>query len=1188
MDPSTHTIIVSADEELAHRVREALSSCQPSIDCTWVTFRNALHVLRREAKWDTGIVVGQELNAEFLTLVEKIVSIQPRLPVIALAEPFSPEAVVDVMDRGAIRYLPLDHLPSLPGILVQATWKSWARRMQTGGDEFPEPAVGSQAYMDLSPDGMAITDLEGVLMRVNPRAAELFGYANSEDMKGIHYLDLIAEEDRGMVSRMVEKAEDGGQSQLFESRVRRSDGSDITLELNMTMIWDRIGNPAGYLGIGRDVTERKQAEKALRESEAFAQKILTSSLNGLYIYDVRAGVITFINPQYTQLTGYTLHNLQQMSKGEFLSRFHTDDRMKVISHIEGLASAADGEIVEIEYRFLTADNRWIWCLSRETIFTREADGSVRQYIGTFLDITERKQMEEEHRITQQLYKAILEDQTELICRFKPDGKLTYVNGAYSRFYGVDRDQMIGMEVAHFIPEEEYPNVLESLANLSVEKPVAQYPERGRRANGDMRWIMWTDRMILGKDGSVVEYQSVGRDITEQKKIEDILQKERNFYSAILDTASALVVIMDPDGNVLQVNRACKMISGYSIPEILGRGLWKRVIVAAEVDRLWTYFSELKNGNPNKNVVTSWLTKDGELRHILWTTTILFDDQNVIEHIVATGIDITDRTNAVEEIQRLNADLEARVALRTAQLEKTNQDLRNEIRHRLHLTESRTQLIEILEETPDIVTIGNLEGELSYLNKAGRDLMALPDDLDITGYKLHAPYAPEAQTRVMKEAFPYALKHGVWSGECAYLNSAGNEVPILLVIIAHQKGDGNVQYLSTIARDISVRKQVEQQLRESEARFRSVFEGSPIGIVISTPDGRAIQTNSAFQQMLGYSQEELEQMRFLEITHPDDRTMNLTYMNETLAGRFDQYKLEKRYIKKNGEVLWVRLYASVVRGLENEVLFAISLVEDITEPQRIREELQHALEQEIELNELKSRFVSMTSHEFRTPLSTILSSAELLEHYSHRWSDQKKVDHLRRIQSAVKHLTGMLDEVLVIGRVEAGMVSIDLRPLDLVDMLSDLVEEVSLGVGTQHEIRLRSHEEIFPVRMDEGLLRQILVNLLTNAVKYSPVGSCIELDLRKVEERIVIQISDEGVGIPADDLARLFEPFYRGQNTNHIPGTGLGLTIVKRSLDYLHGTITVDSQERIGTTFTVEIPIPVQEDDGGVDLGVGKD
>jgi PAS domain S-box-containing protein len=1183
MDTPFRILIIADQEDQARLLQHTLASSGSPIETSWVNFRNALHVLRRESTWDTGILIGQDIHPGFVTLLEKIVALQPGLPVIALAEPFTPQVVLEMMDRGAARYLPVDRMHLVPSLLSQKNWRTRIHRTHPGDKDLEQLTKRFKPFMDLSPDGMAITDLEGELMHVNLRAAEIFGFANPEDMRGMYYLDLISDEDRGMVARQVESAEDGGQTQIIESRVKRLDGSEITMEMNTAMIHDADGNPAGYLGIGRDITGRKQAEQAIRDSEAFAQKILASSLNGIYVYDMKAGIITFINPQYTQLTGYTLADLRAMGPEEFLSHFHPDDKEKVLAHIDQVASSADGIIVEVDYRFKTADDRWIWCLSRETVFSRSPDGSVSQYIGTFLDITERKQLDEKLRLTREFYQAILEDQTEMICRFKPDGTVTYVNGAYSRFLGVERDKFLGRHISQYVPQVEYPSFIESLANLTVERPVVINLSLTERAVGEPRWILWTDRMIPGKDGMVAEYQSVGSDITDLKTIESTLQKERNFYSAILDTGSALVIILDPDGDVLRVNRACETISGFSSSEILGRGLWKRVILKDDGDRLWTYFSELKNGNHNRNIVTSWKTREGSLRYILWTTTILADDHQNIEYIVATGIDITERNKAVEEIHRLNADLETRVAMRTAELEKTNQELREEINKRLHVTESRTQMIEILEETPDIVTIGDVEGNLSYLNKAGRQLMGLPDDLDITGLQQRVPYSPAAFSRVLAEAYPYALAHGVWSGESTYLDAGGNEIPILLVVIAHRKENGKVQYLSTIARDISARKLVEQQLRESEAGFRSVFEGSPIGIVISTAEGKAIQTNPAFLQMLGSSEEEMCNMDLLEITHPDDRAMNLAYLQEARAGKIDQYTLEKRYCKKDGDELWARIYSSMVRGADNQILFIISMVEDITESQKIRQELQHALEQEKELSELKSRFVTMTSHEFRTPLSTILSSAELLEHYSHRWSDQKKVDHLRRIQTAVKHLTGMLDEVLVIGRVEAGMVTVDLASLDLLEVMADLVEEISLGVGAQHEIHFTCPESSFLVRMDEGLLRQILLNLLTNAVKYSPAGSRIDLELRRNDGQILIQISDEGVGIPDEDLSRLFEPFYRGQNTNHIPGTGLGLAIVKRSLDHLHGTITVNSQERVGTTFIVEIPIPAESDDDSLDL-----
>ena len=159
----------------------------------------------------------------------------------------------------------------------------------------------------------------------------------------------------------------------------------------------------------RDITEYAQAEQRLRESEAFANKILHSSVNGLYIYDIQAGQIIFINPQYTQLTGFTLADLGTLSGPAFLARFHPDDQARVTTHIAKVSRATNEEIFEIEYRFRTADERWIWCLSRETVFTRDEAGCVNQYIGTFVDITDQKMAVETLRSSQERFQTLFVD-----------------------------------------------------------------------------------------------------------------------------------------------------------------------------------------------------------------------------------------------------------------------------------------------------------------------------------------------------------------------------------------------------------------------------------------------------------------------------------------------------------------------------------------------------------------------------------------------------------------------------------------------------------------------------------------------------------------------------------------------------------------------------------------------------------
>ena len=260
------------------------------------------------------------------------------------------------------------------------------------------------------------------------------------------------------------------------------------------------------------------------------------------------------------------------------------------------------------------------------------------------------------------------------------------------------------------------------------------------------------------------------------------------------------------------------------------------------------------------------------------------------------------------------------------------------------------------------------------------------------------------------------------------------------------------------------------------------------------------------------------------------------------------------------------------------------------------EIRKALEKEKELTELKSRFITMTSHEFRTPLTTIHSSAELLEHYSYKWTEEKKLTHLHRIQASVKHMTKLLNDVLILGKAEAGKLKLNLVPLDLENFCRHIVEELQLNDNNQHTIHLTcdwglmkagegensstpSQDEKHPLTpsarhpyMDEKLLWQILENLLSNAIKYSPTGSTIEFLLNRREKQVVFQVRDRGLGIPSEDRQRLFETFHRATNVGTIAGTGLGLAIVKKCVDIHQGQIAVESEVGVGSTFTVTLPL----------------
>jgi signal transduction histidine kinase len=224
----------------------------------------------------------------------------------------------------------------------------------------------------------------------------------------------------------------------------------------------------------------------------------------------------------------------------------------------------------------------------------------------------------------------------------------------------------------------------------------------------------------------------------------------------------------------------------------------------------------------------------------------------------------------------------------------------------------------------------------------------------------------------------------------------------------------------------------------------------------------------------------------------------------------------------------------------------------------------------ELADLKSQFVSMTSHEFRTPLSAILSSAELLEAYGERWSAHKKGEHLARVKDAARRMKEMLDDVLLVGKADAGMLEFKPRPVDLDAWAAELVDRNNEEHEPTHSVVYSSSGDL-DVVVDDRLLGHVIANLLSNAIKYSPRGGTVKLDVRRAEDHVELEVTDEGIGIPESDQLNLFETFHRGKNVGNVPGTGLGLAIDKRALDVQGGRIEVDSELGRGTRFVVSVP-----------------
>jgi len=249
-----------------------------------------------------------------------------------------------------------------------------------------------------------------------------------------------------------------------------------------------------------------------------------------------------------------------------------------------------------------------------------------------------------------------------------------------------------------------------------------------------------------------------------------------------------------------------------------------------------------------------------------------------------------------------------------------------------------------------------------------------------------------------------------------------------------------------------------------------------------------------------------------------------------------------------------------------------LQETLVQLQNSKEELTKALSKEKELSDLKSRFVSMASHEFRTPLSTILSSASLVAKYTETVQQENRDKHIQRIKTSVNNLTDLLNEFLSIGKIEDGKITAHYTQFNIKEMLETVVAEMQNLVKPGQHIQYSHHGEAI-VNLDPALLRNVVLNLLSNAIKFSPEKGIIIFTSTTLETEIVITVKDSGIGISKDDQEHLFERFFRGTNASNIQGTGLGLHIVSKYIELMNGQITYTSQLEKGTEFIIKFTIP---------------
>ena len=389
------------------------------------------------------------------------------------------------------------------------------------------------------------------------------------------------------------------------------------------------------------------------------------------------------------------------------------------------------------------------------------------------------------------------------------------------------------------------------------------------------------------------------------------------------------------------------------------------------------------------------------------------------------------------------------------------------------------------------------------------------------------------------------------------------------------------------------EQLGNQIKETERKdaelervntfLNNIWNHAGAIIFVCNKDGVINFFNPAAEKWLGYTAAEVvNKMKLDQFLLKEELERKAEELSEatgkTVRPNFDVFvastaqnkgdNLEWHYRRKDKSTFFVSLNVTPLKDNHGAVSNYLGIAIDISDKKKAESELLTALEKEKELNELKSRFVSMASHEFRTPLSAVLSSAYLLSKYVKEEEQPQREKHIQRIVSSVTNLTEILNDFLSVGKIEEGNIRPNFRQFDVREMVKDIIKEVNHLLKKGQDIVYTHKGKNATVNLDTSMLKHILINLLSNAVKFSPEGSAIDITTQTTKDKIIISVSDKGIGIPEADQENLFKRFFRSSNATNIQGTGLGLHIVSKYTELMDGIIDCRSELDKGTTFTI--------------------
>lgn len=834
---------------------------------------------------------------------------------------------------------------------------------------------------------------------------------------------------------------------------------------------------------------------------------------------------------------------------------------------------------------------------REIEQLREQDRHRIEHLNQ--EIQKRKKVEHALRKERDLAQQYLDIAGVIIVVLRPTGEILLLNKQGHCTLGYEAGELIGknwfdvcLPVSH---HKQVRYVFDQLKN-DPDTPFEYHENPVLTKSGEEKLIRWHNACQFDDQSNLVSILASGEDITERKRTEAALQESEQRFRILFEQSPDAITLLnphDPDVSwaIVDCNDQFCRMNGYTRDELLGQSVDVVHDSPEDPARRRAYLNRLRHDGTIIGYVNH-RHKDGTLFPIRFSTGLI--NLNGQELIMGIDHDLTEqrRMEALEHEQRILAEALAETA---AILNRVY--YHDEVLERILTTVGRVvrhDAANIMLIEDDYASVVKQHGYATWTNEElmlttryriadianlrqmfdSKQPIALPTVDALPGWEPDPPadwirsYAGAPIVigdRVigflnLDSATPNFFTQHHANRLRAFADQAAIAIENARL---YQELESYSEFLVQAVEERTA------ELQESEERYRTITRNLPHGMVhILDKELRYIFNDGEELKNLGLTHEMLNGKSIHEVLDP--QTAILAEENYRRVLRGETVKFENEF---KGQSFLTS--AAPLISPSGEISQILVFSTNITDQKRAETSLRQTLEKQIELQEMQSRFVSMVSHDLRTPLAVIQSSTDMLAQYGHRLSEEKKLAKFTQIQTSIQAMVKLLNDVLIVRRIESQNLQCVPERIDLEAFCRSILRDFQDTIGAMHVFDFSIVGQSTTQMLDRKLLHHIIENLLSNAIKYSPTGSAIQFEVRCEEERVVFRIQDEGIGIPAKDQEQLFNTFFRATNVGAVSGTGLGLVIVKEAVDAHGGTLELESTEGVGTTVFVTIPYGFQ-------------